>query len=494
MTRANRRGKAGVLRQALAVALVALGALAMTVDAAAVERTEELVITSEIEGRQVVLPTDLPMDLLWYSPAVGLEGGRIVRGWVMAEVVLLETDKNYLICVQRENGTEKWRCVLEDKVRYEPSVSRNNVVVNVNNILVGIDKRVGEIRWRLKPTFVMSNGPVIVDPAAYPKAYTKEWKNLEHVYVASWQGRLHSMLVRGRITTFYRGKDDDSSLAAPDFDLFYPWHKTLGSRGIISTPLNTLEDIMYYSADDKNVYAVTRDGEEREPYTMQGEPCTPLTITLATCYVGCRDFSLYALDRLTLRKKWTYPCGAMPFGRVYSDEPAEHTFVFFPTAADGVHALKVQSARGGGPKDLMQVPESFEVAWKVPLAQGAIGASQTHVYLGYDLAKDFSGYRQAAAVEKASGKVAWKSESKGVRFFLEFQNAWRNPEQHLRLYAVTEDNRLVALKEKATEAGPLKLPKKPVEAPKEVKKVPGQAQAKVEGKTEEAAPEKKEEK
>lgn len=435
----------------------------------------DLIQTSEIEGRRVVMPPDLNMELDWYAPAVAPEAGNIVKGWVKGELILLETDKHYLIAIRRDDGTEQWRSIQEEELRYEPTVSVNNVVVNVKNYLVAIEKHSGEVRWRLLPNFVMSDTPLVIDPAAYPKAYNKSWQNLEAIYVGGWDGRLHALNTRGRVTTYIRDRAGDSTFAAPDFDLIYPWHKTLTTRGKITMPAVMYDDLIYYTADDRNVYAVNRDGDGREPYTMQGEPVTPLTVTSATTYVGSRDFSLYAIDRLTLKKKWAYPSGALPMGTVFSDEPSEKTLVCMGTENDGVHGLRVTPTKGGGPKDVMVVPESYEFGWKVPGASGTIGASERWVYLGYGRTTGFSGYRQAACVDKDSGKVKWKSESKGVRFYIEFANSWRRSDQQLRLYAVTEDNRLVSFREKTANLGPV-VEKKPA-APDAPKKVPGQAHA-----------------
>lgn len=468
-----------VMARCAAVALVACSLLHAG-------EQENLIQTSEIEGRKVVMPPDLKMDLDWYAPAVVPEAGQIVRGWVRGEFVLLATDKNFLIAVRRDDGTEQWRCVLEDEVRYEPAVSANNVVVNVKNFLIAIDKISGEVRWRLLPNFVMSNTPVVVDPAAYPKKYTKNWQNLEAIYVGAWNGRMHALYSRGRVTTYVRDRAGEATYAAPDFDLLYPWHKTLLTRGRITTAVRLYDELIYYTADDKNVYAVNRDGDLREPYTMQGEPCTPLTITSATAYVGSRDFSLYALDRLTIKKKWHYPMGAQPLGAIFSDEPSEKTLVCAATENDGVHALRVTPTKGGGKNDAPIVPESYEAAWKIPAAQGIIGAGERSVYLGYDRTSGFDAYKQVACVDKETGKTAWKSASAGVRFYLEFQNAWRRSDQQMRLYTVTEDNRLVCFKEKVANLGPVAEKKPEAAAPK---KVPGAAHAA--GKTEEKPAENK---
>jgi len=473
----NLTNSAGRYWAVLALAMVLSAAGSLRAGERAPEQ-ENMVRTSEIEGRRVVLPPDLNMDLDWYSPTVSAESGRIVKGWVKSDLILLATDTNTLIAIRRSDGTEQWRVQLDDVIRYEPVVTRSNVVVNIKNFLVAIEKQIGEIRWRLLPKFVMSNAVVVVDPAAYPRQYSKDWQNLERVYCGTWDGRMHSFVTRGRITTFLHGKDADSSLSAPDFDLYYTWHKTLPrAQGRIMTPVRMYDELLYYAADDHNVYAVSRDAELRDPYTLQAEPATPLTVTSANLYVGARDLNVYALDRLTLKKKWTYPAGNMPWGNIFSDEPTDKTLVYLPTETAGVHAVRVISARGGSAKEPIYIPETYALAWKVADAEGAVGASQNTVYLGKGRTDGFFGYKQVMAVDKDTGKVRWSSNSEGVRFYIEFQNSWRRSDEPLRLYTVTEDNRLVSFKEKTANAGPLVEKKKEESKPDEKKKVPGAAHA-----------------
>lgn len=467
----NRRGYslfAGLLVSAC-LFLVALA------PATAAERQEELIVSSEIEGRRVIIPPDLELTLDWYAPYVRPENGRVVRGWVKKELILLETDKHTLICVERKDGTEKWRCDLLEAIRYEPAVSRNNVVVNVKNFLVAIHKRTGRIRWRLLPKFVMSNQALIIDPPAYPKKYTKKWQNMENIYTASWHGRMHSISIQGRIGFIL--KKGVTDLPAPEFSLYYDWHKTHIGRGLTTTPIRHYDGTLYYVTSDAKVRGVTRDAEFITPYMLQDAPATPLTVNAYNCYVGSRDFSLYALDRLTLRRKWTYAIGTAPTRVIYADEPGIESYVFVPTEKDGIHAVRVFGTRKKGQ---LQIPETSEFAWKLN-AEGVVGASEKTVYLGSDLTKGFHGYRQIQAVDKQSGKVLWKSASKGVVFYLQFHNTWKNEDQAFRLYAVTKDNRLLAFKEKLAEHGPVavKPVDKPAEKPAEEakEKVPGEAVA-----------------
>lgn len=431
-------------------------------------------VEAEVAARAVPIPPEMNLDVEWYSPHIDANRvGKITKGWVIDEIVLLETDKKNLICVRRADGVEMWRCELTDAIRYSPSVSRNNVIVNVNNYLVAIEKNAGYVRWKLLPTFVMSCTPLIIDPAAYPKEYTKQWKNLESVFVGGWDGRFYDLNVRGRVGYFMKQISGSDNFNAPEFDLYYPWHKTHKDRGIISSNIVLKDNILYYVADDHNVYAVTREGGEREPYYLLGVPTTGLTVTapavanvtnsvLNSIYVGARDNYVYCLDRLTLKKKWAFPAGYPALGNILADE-AQTPMVYVATTNGMVNGLTVTPSKAV--KGQPEIPESYEKTWEVPAA-GAITVSPDVVYLGTGRTGDT--YKGIMAVNKENGKVLWKSETPFFAQFLEYFNSWSKPEGEARVYAISSDNRLISLKEKVRATGirVIKEPTPEVEQPK----------------------------
>lgn len=425
-------------------------------------------IDAEMAGRELAVPPEIALDLEWYSPHLdAARYGRLVRGWVRGDLALLETDKNILAAVRRTDGVARWQCELTGPIRYAPSVSRNNVLVNINNYLVAIDRNTGEIRWRLMPKFTMSCEPLIVDPPVYPREYTRAWSSLESIYAGGWDGRFYYLQVRGRLTTL-------GSVVTPEFDFLYPWHKTHANRGVITSGIKLCEPLLYYVADDKQCYSWTRDGDDREPYSLQGSPVTGITVTASTAanvtnsllssfYAGASDNSVYCLDRLTMKKKWNYPAGVQASGSMMADD-AVSAMLYVPMADGQLHALRITPAKvlsGGG---LSEIPESAALAWQVPAA-GAITAGPSAVYLGLGQDAGSPVYKGIAAVDKASGKVLWKSAGGIFTAFLQFHNSWSIPGQEARVYAITADNRLVSLKEKIRDTGvrTIKLPAAPAE-------------------------------
>ena len=450
-------------------------------------------IEEQVAARAVPVPAEMQLDVDWYSPHINLQrDGKVTKGWVIDDVILLETDKKNLICVRRNDGVERWRCELTDAIRYTPSVSRNNVVVNVNNHLVSISKDNGYIRWKLLPNFVMSCSPLVIDPPAYPKDYTRDWKNLETIYVGSWDGRFHAMYVRGRLSYYMRNITKSDEFSAPEFDLFYSWHKTHKDRGVITSNIVLKDNILTYSADDQKVYAVTREGAEREPYFMLGQPVTGTTVKaslvanvtnsfLNSIYVGARDNYVYCLDRLTLKKKWAWAAGYPAVGNILSDEAAT-PMVYVATSNGMLNALQVQSSRTS--KGQPETPETFSQAWQVP-GEGAIEVSPDTVYVGTGRNASAGSFGGITAVDKTSGKVRWKVDGGFFTQYLESHTGWGAANSETRIYTITADNRLIALKEKIRDTG-VRVANIP--QPEEQPKMPTKKQPKADGAEGAAAP------
>lgn len=421
------------------------------------EQSQEKLVSAEYEGRKVIMPPDLPLDLDWYSPVVDpLASGLIVRGWAAGDLVLLETDQDYLIAIRRSDGTERWRMKMLGPLMFDPVVTSHNVFACVKNYLTAIEKRSGEERWRILPKFPMSSAPVVAEPPMYPNKYTKEWAPLEHIFTGTWNNYIQCFQVRGRLYDYVRTKLNEPVIQASQYELFYLWQKSLRlEKALVLHPPVMVDETVYFVSDDKRVRAVSRDGENRATFLMQGEPSTSMKFSTNTLYVGARDCYFYALDRLTVRRKWVYAPGVVPTGTIYSDEAPEKPQYVFPTTMDKVvHALEIVPAKSATRTSIGE-PESFKLLWNLSDAEGVVTAGERKVYLGKGLADKFRGYKKVFAVAKESGKVEWASESLGVRFYIEFHNQWSKDGQEMRLYAVTEDNRLISIKERAEKVGPV---------------------------------------
>jgi outer membrane protein assembly factor BamB len=401
------------------------------------------------------------MEMEWQSAT---SGGAATRAWVKDDLVLTVSG-NTLTAINRADGFHKWNCALDGEIKFAPSVSRANVLVNVNNYLIAIDKRGGNVRWKLGTDFIMSAEPVLIDPPLYPSEYTREWQNLESIYVPGWDSRLHAYWSRGRLATLIKGFRREDDVIAPTYDLFKQWLKANRNGAFTLMPVRLRDNMLYYTADNNYVYAISRDGEEQEPYFMMGPACTDITTTAGSLYVGSRDGFVYCLDRLTMRKRWSMSPGSQSRGTIFADEP-QTPLVYIPLEEGNVQAMRISPARvpaKGGP----EIPERITEFWKVK-GEGTVSAGPLFVYIGDGKVGDRA-YKSVSAVDKSTGKIVWTLSSAAQ--YLEYQNNWSNRDSGARIYALNADGRVVSYKEKRRDTG-VQIAVMPKEAEPEQFKVP----------------------
>jgi hypothetical protein len=276
---------------------------------------------SAVRAETFYSSSDMPapggMEVEWQSVASG--AGTVVKAWVRDDLIIVETDSHNLIAIRRTDGYHLWQCFLENSIRFTPAISRTNILINVNNFLLAIDKRSGNIRWKLGTDFIMSTDPLLVDPPLYPREYAKEWQNLETIVLAGWDSRIHCYWSRGRLSTLIKGIRPGEDVIAPNFDLFKQWLKANKSGAFTLMPMRLRDEVIYYTADNGLINAVNLNGDEQEPYYMMGNACTELTVTSTSIFVGARDSYVYCLDRLLMKKKWTFAPGKLARGTIFAD-------------------------------------------------------------------------------------------------------------------------------------------------------------------------------
>ncbi len=427
-------------------------------------------IEAEVASHQITLPAQMDLAVEWHVALADVKQfGRVVKAWLRSDLVLLETEKHALIAIRRADGVELWVCQLTEPIRYAPAVSNGNVVVNLNNDLQAINRVTGELRWRLRPNFVMSCEPMVLDPLTYPQRYTREGAPLETLFVGGWDNRMYSLLVRGRMRLLARATPRSDEIAMPEFELNTNWQRGLKNQGTVVSAPQLRGNLLYYSGDDKCCYWTEQTGEEREPYVMLGAPTTDLTVTPTGCYQGATDNSLYCLDRMTMHKKWAYPAGNRPVGTVVVDDAAA-PYVYCSTDNGVYHALKVAPAQSGL-KGGADVPETVSVAWELQGAAGTLAFSPSTVYVGLNSSLNGLAYKTIEAVDKANGKVLWKCDGAPFTEYLVYHNPSSGAVQPASIFALTADNRLVCLKEKSSKQ-PVAVVAKVVQKPKAVEAAP----------------------
>ncbi|MCX7804448.1 MAG: PQQ-like beta-propeller repeat protein [Planctomycetota bacterium] len=429
----------------------------------------------------VVLPEDLNLDLDWPTPPVSEEFGRIERGWAIGGVVLIETDRHALIAIRKDNGITMWTVQLDAPIRYHPTVSAGHVVVNVRNNLIAIERRTGEIRWKLMPKFVMSCAPLLVEPISYPSRIGPDWVVLENIYVGSWDGKLHALEVRGRMKSYYKEGGEGALVA--EYMLREIWHKT--TRGPITGEIAFVDNIVYFGSDDWYMYSVNREGVDRFAYQTQGAIRGGLAVAVGpqSLYFGSDDRSFYCLDRLTGRKKWAYPAGAPVVGVPCADPgnaEIRSCMVYVPVLNQGIVALQytlpppVKTTGKGAATQTFE--ESYAVKWQVPDALAVVGVSPTHVYLGkarepQKHEDDMPRMKDVLIVDKFTGEVISRWTPPRCGFIIRNHNDWARPSlpDPMKVIVVTDDNRVMAYREKKPATGPIGVRKprpEPVAEPK----------------------------
>ncbi len=401
------------------------------------------------------LPAPSGMEVEWQSVPGG--GGTAIKAWVREDLILIETDKHNLVAVRRADGYHLWHCFLETDIRFSPSVSRTNVLVNVNNYLIAIDKRSGSIRWKLAADFIMSAAPLLVDPPLYPKEYTKEWMNLETIVVPGWDSRMHCFWSRGHMSTLIKGIRPGEDVIAPSFDLFKQWLKANKGGAFNLFPTKLRDDVLYYTAENGLISAVNLNGDEQEPYYMMGNACTELTVTSSSIFVGARDSYVYCLDRLLMKKKWTFAPGKLAKATIFADEPAT-PLVYIPLEDGTIQAVRVIPSRPAR-KNEFETPERFTESW-ITKGDGIVTAGPKYVYIGNGIVGDRA-FKSVSAVDKETGKTVWTDSSGGM--YLEYVNNWSNRTSGARLYTVSSDGKVISYKEKRRDTAEVVV-KKPKES------------------------------
>lgn len=397
------------------------------------------------------------MEVEWQSVSAG--SGVCATGsgkaWVKDDLILISSGYS-LIALRRRDGVHLWRCDLENELRFPPAVSRNNVLVNVNNFLIAIEKTGGNIRWKLPTNYIMSNEPLLIDPVQYPAEYTNQWANLELIFVAGWDSRIHSHWSRGKMASFFRGVNTANDFLAPNFDLSNNFTKANKGAAITVFPFKIRDNMIYYTADNNYIMNFTRDGEDREGYYMMGQPTTEITLTPTSLYVGSQDFSVYCLDRLTMRKKWNFAAGQLSHGVIFADEAAT-PLVYVPLASGQIQALRVSAARAAK-KGEFETPERMSEFWKIP-GNGTVTAGPLFAYIGSGKVGDHA-YKSVTAIDKSTGRPAWTMSS--AEQYLEYHNNWSNSNSAARIYALNSDGAITSYKEIKRETGIL-VAKMPVD-------------------------------
>jgi len=368
---------------------------------------DELKREAQIEAAQVSLPSDIKLEYLWSLPLERpVSEGDI---WVHGDVILLLADRSVLYCIRKRDGVPMWAIELGDAPLYPPAVGKRMVYAFVKNSFMGIDRSRGEVIWQINPGFSPSATPCVSEP---------------YLYVPAWDNRVYAVEVCATKRVFESDRLQNP-FTSVEHRFRKLWHRTTGGY-ILGTPVLN-DGFLYFASEDGYLYAVGQDGEDRYNAQTQGPIRTPVTSGDANVYVGSADYSAYAFDRLTGRKRWVYPTGSHVNSAIYPDVRGGVALVC--SNKNGIFGICDRAA-----------PEQGTPYWHIPDAVSIAGVSPDFAYL---ILSD----KRLAAVQKKEGTVQWVSLLDGIRSLVPTMNDWTRPDEQFRLICLTESGHLACLRE-----------------------------------------------
>jgi len=368
----------------------------------------------------VDLPSDLQLKYIWSLPL----GRHIVDKkylWIIKDYVVAVSRSKLLHLIRKADGVAVWTMELGSMPMYKPVITKKAVYLVVENYVVCIDLREGQIIWRIEPPFAISAAPVVHEP---------------DFYIAGWDKKLHAFELRVRERVWYQGRGEEDALKGTHHYLFPSWHLT--TKGHIVGNPQEFSGFIYFPSEDGQLYSISRDGDLRyKAPTQKPIKATP-TIKEDKAFVGSTDFSLYCFNRLTGGEMWHFPTGADVLKKPYVDKRSG--VVYCPSNRNGIFGIDERT----GLK-----------AWQIEDAEEILGVSKEVVYLGLRRGR-------MLAVSKKSGVALWISLLKGVRYYVENHNDWSrlgSPDP-MQVFLMLKGNVLCCLEDLGVETAPVKKAKK----------------------------------
>ncbi len=360
-----------------------------------------------VDRVEAALPDDSPLRAAW---AADLEGRGLTRLWLPPEeadpgYLLVHTDRNELVAVNREDGIPLWWTVLEAPVSDTPAFSPYALYVIEDKMLTCLEIESGQVLWRLPLPFAASAGPVVQEIQA----------GQPNLLIPGLDRRLHALITETEVWppssgTHYIKRDD---ITINRTRLREIWHVRL-SGAIAGRPIRAGDRV--YTADANNrIYAIDptriklKVPENIEKFTAQGPLiATPAQVGELVVFSSL-DRSLYALDSRVANRKWTAPTGYR-----LETSPVE--------LLDPFTATRYVGCRFGteGPYGLLNA-EDGTLAWESP---GGVDAVALFVFR-----ENPDSSRAVAILHNADGSLTARGVTSG-------EELWRVPAGDFGPYAL----------------------------------------------------------
>ncbi len=214
------------------------------------------------------------------------------------------------------DGEPVWAVDLHERVWAAAAVATDTVYVGSDaDALFALDRRTGEIRWRIRVEGDADGPPTVIGDTVYFTAGP-------HLYAVSTEGELRwRFQARGPFLlsspavdsdgTIYVGSIDDHLYAvAPDGRM--RWDYETGDN-ISSSPVIGDDGTIYIGSDDQRVHALDRDGARRWSVDLDGFVRAPLALgrngDVIVALYGPRP-RVVSLDAQTGELRWYFPVGS----------------------------------------------------------------------------------------------------------------------------------------------------------------------------------------
>jgi len=216
-------------------------------------------------------------EVAWVGQAVINPGRDRVEHVTLDEEYLFVNGSNGVITAfDAENGQRMWaqRLGNNDAPSF-PTVSNEDLVLAViGNAMFGIEKRTGDIRWRIRLPGAASTGPSIDD---------------RQVYVGMLDGSVYAFSLQ-KIEELYQER------RLPDWSYQTVTWRYQASLEVTSSPV-PIDGAVNFASRDGSMYSVAKD---RRKLNYQFETNAPIVAPMAlvgqTLFLASEDYTFYAIN------------------------------------------------------------------------------------------------------------------------------------------------------------------------------------------------------
>jgi outer membrane protein assembly factor BamB len=240
--------------------------------------------------------------------------------YIDGDYLYILTDKNYMFCIDRKKGTERFQVRLTNPGLpiHRPTFYDGKVIVTVGTKLLVIDPHVGDITERQDMKLVGRSTACSVV------------RNAENYYVAGSNKRLHAMDAEEYYLKFMVSADNDSlinsvivdeedvifatesgNVVSIPFDSREPnWQSEIATG--ISAPIVSDSGDLFISSLDMKLYKLNAGNAVpawERPFQTSQSLTASVRIGKEVVYQYAGDEGLYAVDRQTGKKVWNLKNG-----------------------------------------------------------------------------------------------------------------------------------------------------------------------------------------